>query len=61
MLVASSNPACDIFCDFYYQYFHTVFKIFINEKGEHYFIVHADAFYTALFSQNPRLIKSDEI
>ena len=43
MPVTSSNPT-NIFPQFS--------RFSRNEKGEHYFIVHFDEFYTALFSHN---------
>ena len=46
MPVTSSNPTRDLF-------FLPIFShSFQDEKGEHYFIVHFDEFYTALFSHN---------
>ena len=50
MPVTRSNPILDFF---FLPIFSPQFSRFSrNEKGEHYFIVHFDEFYTALFSHN---------
>ena len=49
MQVTSSNPTRDFFLTNIFPQF---LRFLRNEKGEHYFIVHFDEFYTALFSHN---------
>ena len=51
ILVASSNPAREFLLIFFLTNIFALFsRLSRNEKGEHYFIVHSDVFYTALFS-----------